>query len=132
MGGKSRGELEAEFTRAVIKFEKDYLGRGPLEARTFFVSDMILIRVRGVLTAAEQTLASDREGQRLVKETRRQLFETARPILSSIVEEILGCKMLSLHSDISTRSGERVIVLTVDVNLDQAFLHGEGLQKSLD
>jgi hypothetical protein len=50
MGGKSRGELEAEFTRAVIKFEKDYLGRGPLEARTFFVSDMILIRVRGVLT----------------------------------------------------------------------------------
>jgi uncharacterized protein YbcI len=132
MGGKSRGELEAEFTRAVIKFEKEYLGRGPLEARTFFVSDMVLIRLRGVLTPAEQTLSSNREGQRLVKETRRQLFETARPILSSIVEEILDCKMLSLHSDISTRSGERVIVLTLDVNLDQVFLRGEGPQKSLD
>lgn len=121
MPKKTRGELEAEFTRAVIKFEKEYLGRGPLDARTFFVNDMILIRLRGVLTPAEQKLAEEREGQRLVKETRRQLFETARPILAGIVSEILGCKLLSLHSDLSTRSGERIIVLTVDANLDQLF-----------
>lgn len=121
----TRGEMEAKFTRAVIKFEKDYLGRGPLDARTFFVNDMILIRLRGVLTPAEIKLAEDREGQRLVKETRRQLFETARPILASIVEEILGCQLISLHSDLSTRSGERIIVLTTDANLDQLFPKGD-------
>jgi uncharacterized protein YbcI len=125
MQKKTRGELEAEFTRAVVRFEKEYLGRGPLDARTFFVNDMILIRLRGVLSPAEQKLAQEREGQKLIKETRRQLFETAKPILASMVEEILGCQLLSLHSDLSTLSGERVIVLTVDTNLDQQIPRGD-------
>jgi uncharacterized protein YbcI len=118
---KSRGESEAEFSKAIIKFEKEYLGRGPLEARTFFINDMILIRLRGILTPAEIKLAETREGQVLVKETRRQLFETSRPLLEDIVREIVGCELTSLHTDMSTKTGERVVVLTVDVNLDSKF-----------
>lgn len=119
---KSRGEYEAEFSKAVIKFEKEYLGRGPLEARTFFISDMILVRLRGVLTPAEIKLAESREGRTLVKETRRQLFETSRPLLADIVSEVVGCGLISLHTDMSTKTGERVVVLTVDVNLDERFV----------
>ena len=85
MTKKTRGQLEAEFTTAIIKFEKEYLGRGPLEARSFFVQDMILVRLRGILTPAEMKLAENREGQMLVKETRRQLFETSRELLDDIV-----------------------------------------------
>lgn len=118
---KTRGEMEAEFSRAMIKFEKEYLGRGPLEARTFFVDDMILVRLRGVLTLAEQKLVQDREGQRLVKETRRQLFETLRVNLESIVAEITGCQLISLHSDLSTRTGERIIVFTLAENIEDNF-----------
>ena len=69
---KTRGELEAEFTKAIIKLEKEYLGRGPLDARTFFVDDMVLVRLRGVLTQAEQKLAESEHGSNLIKETRRQ------------------------------------------------------------
>jgi uncharacterized protein YbcI len=119
METRTRGEIEDEFTKAIIKFEKDYLGRGPLDARTFLVNDMILVRLRGVLTPAESKLAEDHEGQKLVKQARRQLFETSRPILEKLVKEIVNANLLSFHSDISTRSGERVIVLTVDKNLDQ-------------
>lgn len=118
---KSRGQLEAEFTRAVIKFEKEYLGRGPVDARTFFIQDMVLVRLRGILTPAEARLAESREGKTLVKETRRQLFETSRPLLEAIVREIIGCNMISLHTDMSTKTGERVIVLTIDVNLEERF-----------
>ncbi len=118
---KSRGECEAEFSKAIIKFEKEYLGRGPLEARTFFINDMILIRLRGILTPAELKLAETREGQVLVKETRRQLFETSRPLLEDIVRDIVDCTLTSLHTDMSTKTGERVVVLTVDVNLDNKF-----------
>ncbi|GAB4444682.1 MAG: DUF2294 domain-containing protein [Anaerolineae bacterium] len=118
MPPKTRGQLEAEFTTAIIKFEKEYLGRGPLEARTFFVQDMVLVRLRGVLTPAELQLATTREGQTLVKETRRQLFETSRLLLEEIVHSILGVKLISLHTDMSTKTGERVVVLTVDQNLD--------------
>ena len=119
---KSRGESEAEFSKAIIKFEKEYLGRGPLEARTFFINDMILIRLRGILSLAERKLAESQDGQALVKETRRRLFETSRPLLENIVREIVGCNLVSLHTDMSTKTGERVVVLTVDINLDDKFV----------
>jgi uncharacterized protein YbcI len=118
---KTRGQLEAEFTKAIIKFEKEYLGRGPLEARTFFIQDMILVRLRGILTPAEAKLGESREGQTLVKETRRQLFESSRPLIEAIVGEVIGCNVVSLHTDVSTKTGERVIVLTVDKNLEEQF-----------
>lgn len=118
---QSRGEYEAEFSKAIIKFEKDYLGRGPLEARTFFINDMILIRLRGVLTPAEIKLAETHDGQMLVKETRRQLFEISRPLLENIVREIVDCGLISLHTDMSTKTGERVVVLTLDINLNEKF-----------
>jgi uncharacterized protein YbcI len=121
MTKKTRGQLEAEFTQAIIKFEKEYLGRGPLEARTFFIQDMILVRLRGVLTPAEMKLAENREGQALVKETRRQLFETSRTLLDEIVHQVLGCELISLHTDMSTKTGERVVVITVDTDLDKRF-----------
>ena len=121
MTRKTRGQYEAEFTRAIIKFEKEYLGRGPLEARTFFLEDMILVRLRGILTPAEAKLAESREGQILVKETRRQLFETSRPVLEVLVRDVVGCSIISLHTDMSTKTGERIIVLTVDTNLDGHF-----------
>ena len=121
MTTKTQGQLEADFTNAIIKFEKEYLGRGPLEARTFFIQDMILVRLRGILTPAEMKLAENREGQILVKETRRQLFETSRQLLDEIVREILGCQPISLHTDMSTKTGERVVVITVDVDLNKKF-----------
>ena len=121
MAARSRGQLEAAFTNAIIQFEKEYLGRGPVEARTFFIDDMIIVRLRGILTLAEQKLAETDEGIRLVKRSRRQLFETSRPIIDQIVHDVLDCDVVSLHTDVSTQTGERIIVLTVDVNLDDQF-----------
>ena len=121
MKTKTRGEAEAELTQAVIKFEKEYLGRGPLDARTFFIQDMILVRLRGIITPAERKLAESREGQNLVKETRRQLFESSRPLIEEMVTQIIGCQLVSLHTDMSVKTGERIIVLTVDTNLDTLY-----------
>lgn len=118
MPTKTRGELEAEFSKAIIQFEKEYLGRGPLEARTFFIQDLVLVRLRGVLTPAEMKLAENPDGQTLVKEARRQLFETSRSLLEEIVQSILKRRVVSLHTDMSTKTGERIIVFTLDTDLD--------------
>jgi uncharacterized protein YbcI len=118
---KTRGQGEDEFTKAIITFEKEYLGRGPLEARTFFLNDMILVRLRGLLTPAEMKLAEAREGQALIKETRRQLHESSRTLLEGVVRDIVGCGVISLHTDMSTKTGERIIVFTVDTDLDEQF-----------
>jgi uncharacterized protein YbcI len=121
MKRKTRGQSEAEFTEAIIKFEREYLGRGPQEARTFFLNDMILVRLRGILTPAEIKLAETQEGQALVKETRRRLFESSRALLEGIVCDIVGCGVISLHTDMSTKTGERIIVFTIDTDLDEQF-----------
>ena len=118
---RTRGESEDAFTKAVIKFETEHLGRGPKEARTYFIDDMILIRLSGLMSSAETMLARDQKGQDIIKSTRRQLMEVSRPLIKQIVRDVLGLDMISMHTDMSTKTGERVIVLIVDRNLDELF-----------
>ena len=122
----TRGIAEANFTKAIIQFEKEHLGRGPLDARTIFLNDMILVRLKGLMTPAEQMLAASSEGRDLVKEMRRQLFESSRSMLEEITQSVLGVQVISLHTDMSTKSGERVIVLVVNEDLEKKFPLAKG------
>jgi uncharacterized protein YbcI len=113
---KSKGQLEAEISEAIVKFEREYMGRGPEEVRTYLLDDMILVRLQGVLTPAERQLArSDVEGQgrALIKRVRMELLEKARPLLDTIIREITGQSTRSLHTDISTLTGERIILFSL-------------------
>jgi uncharacterized protein YbcI len=112
---KTTGELEAEISQAVIRFEKEYMGRGPLETKTYLVDDMVLVRLKGVLTPSEMKLAeTDRQrGRYLLKQVRQELIDHGRPMLEAVVRDILGVEIRSLHTDISTKTGERIIVLTL-------------------
>ena len=114
----SKGQLEAEITIAIIKFEREHMGRGPSEARTWIIQDLIFARLKGVLTPAEEKLAQDQEGRNLIKQVRTQLIEKSRPWLEAIVQEITGLSVISLHSDISTHTGERMIIFTLTEDLE--------------
>ena len=115
------GQVEAELTKSIIKFEKEYLGRGPKDARTFIIQDLILIRLQGILTLAEQKLSETADGKTLVKETRRQLFESSRGLIEEMVKNIVGVDIISMHTDVSSKTGERVVVLTMAKNLENMF-----------
>ena len=119
------GQVEAALTKAIVRFEKEYLGRGPKDARTYIIADMILIRLQGILTPAEQKLAENKENRGLVKEIRRQLFESSRPLLEEMVREITGARLVSLHTDMSSKTGERIVVLTTNVNLEKQLSASE-------
>lgn len=117
----TKGQLEAELGNALIQFEKDYMGRGPQETKAYIIEDMILIRLKGVLTPAEQKLANTDKGRELIKNMRSNLLEEGRELLSQSVEKITGIKVLSLHTDVSTKTGERVIIFTLNENLENRF-----------
>ena len=121
MPQSTRGEVEASLANAIIQFEKDHLGRGPMEARAFIIEDMILVRLRGVLTPAEVKLAEHPEGHRLIKQVRQQLLEGSRLLLDEIIQRVTGSRIVSLHTDISVKAGERVIVFTLADNLEELF-----------
>ena len=113
----SKGQIEADISEALIKFEKEYMGRGPEETKTYIIDDIILIRLKRVLTPAEQQLAGTSDettGRTLIKQVRTELLEKARPLLEQIIMDLTGKRVKSLHTDISTITGERVIILTLE------------------
>ena len=114
---KTKGELEAEICKAVIKFEKQYMGRGPLETKAYIIDDMVLVRLKNVLTQSEFKLAESidpKDGRELIKRVRISLLEQGRPLLEAAIRDILDVPVKSLHTDISTVTGERVILFTLE------------------
>ena len=118
---KTKGEIEAEISRAIVQFELDYMGRGPKEAATHVVEDMVLVRLKGVLTPAEQQLTETADGGELVKKMRSTLIEKARFLLYQVVGDITGGKIVDLHTDISTSTGERIFVFILERDLEKTL-----------
>ena len=113
---RTQGEIEAAICEGISRFEQEYMGRGPKDIHTHLIGDLLVVRLRGVLTAAEQQLAKSppaEKGRELLKQVRTQLIETARPMMEAMVQEITGIQVLSLHHDVSTVSGEEVVIFTL-------------------
>ena len=113
---KTQGEIESAICDGMSRFEQEYMGRGPKSIASHLIDDLLIISLRGVLTAAEQHLVKTlqpEKGRDLLKQVRTQLMETARPFMEKLVEEVTGVKVVSLHHDISTRTGEEVVIFTL-------------------
>jgi uncharacterized protein YbcI len=110
----SKGQMEDEIAKAMIQWEKDYMGRGPTEAKADILRNMVIVTLKGVLSQAERYLAHNKEGMTLIKKLRQQLVEQGRPGLEKAVFRITSAKVISLHTDISTKTGERVIVFVMN------------------
>ena len=113
---KTQGEIEAAICEGMSRFEQEYMGRGPKDIHTFLIGDLLVVRLKGVLTAAEQQLVKSlaaEKGRDLLKQVRIQLMETARPVMEKMVQEVTDVKVLSLHHDISTVTGEELVIFTL-------------------
>jgi len=113
---KTQGEIEAAICDGISHFEQDYMGRGPKDIHAHLIGDLLLVRLQGVLTAAEQQLVKSlpaEKGRDLLKQVRTHLIETARPVMEALIHEVIGVKVLSVHHDISTITGEEVILFTL-------------------
>jgi uncharacterized protein YbcI len=113
---KTLGEIEAAVCEGVGRFEQEYMGRGPKDVHAHLLGDFLVVRLKGVLTAAEQHLVKTlpaEKGRDLLKQVRTHLIETARPVLEAMVLGATGVEVVSLHHDISTTTGEEVVVFTL-------------------
>ena len=113
---KTQGEIEAAVCQGIASFEQEYMGRGPKHIQAHLIGDLLVVRLHGVLTAAEQQLVKTllpEKGRDLLKEVRAQLIELARPVMEVMVLKATGVRVLSLHHDISTTTGEEVVLFTL-------------------
>ena len=117
----TKGQLEAKISEIVSKFELEYMGRGPKSIRSFIVGDMIIIRLAGFLSPSEKELTDSPQGIELFKKMRTALFEGGRGYLEAMITEVVDAAIVSTHSDISTKTGEKLIVIVVSKNLEELF-----------
>jgi uncharacterized protein YbcI len=113
---RTQGEIESAICEGITRFEQEYMGRGPKDIRAHLIDDLVVVRLQGVLTAAEQHLVKSlpaEKGRDLLKQVRTHLIETARPLMEAMVREITGMNVTSLHHDVSTVTGEEVVVFTL-------------------
>src|SRR2546428_5131813 len=113
---KTRGEIEAAISEGMTRFEQEYMGRGPKCIHTHLIGDLLVVRLEGVLTSAERHLVQSvppEKGRSLLKQVRTELIETARSIMEALVHNVTGIKVLSLHHDISTVTGEEIVLFTL-------------------
>ncbi|MDA8226224.1 MAG: DUF2294 domain-containing protein [Desulfitobacterium hafniense] len=114
----SKGSLEDSISKVMIQWEKDYMGRGPTTAKTYIIRDMVVVSLKGMMSTAEQHLAKDMDGLALIKKLRHLLVEQGRANLEELLWTLTSAKVVSLHTDISTKTGERIFIFRMNRNLD--------------
>ncbi len=119
--GPTKGEAETSIRNAIIKFEQEFMGRGPTDVKAYILRDIVLVRLKGVLTPAERQLAKNPDGIEMVKHMRQNLISQGREKLCSQISEITGVEVIGLFTDIDTQIGERMIVFTLAKDLDPTF-----------
>jgi uncharacterized protein YbcI len=114
---KTQGEIESAISEGIGRFELEYMGRGPKDVHAYLLNDLIVVRLKGVLTAAEQhlvkTMPSDK-GKDLLKQVRNHLMDIARPTIGAMVEGVTGVKVVSIFHDICTVSGDEVVLFSLE------------------
>ncbi|MCC3358132.1 DUF2294 domain-containing protein [Bacillus sp. REN16] len=115
---KSKGAIEAEISKELTHWEKSYLGRGSVSVKSDILRDMIIVVLRGILTPAEYSLCEEKRGILAVKQSRNSLVESGVEELKNIIHTITGNVVTSFYTDISTQTGERVIVFKLSADLE--------------
>jgi uncharacterized protein YbcI len=113
---RTQGEIEADACEVGRRYAIEYTGRGPKEIRAYLLDDLLVVRMNGVLTVAEQQLSttSTVDGKQLVKRIRSRLIAIARNEIEAMIRICTSVNVKSLHHDISTATGEEILVFTLE------------------
>ncbi len=119
---KTKGSIEAEISKAITQWEKDYLGRGSISVKADILRDMIIVSLKGILTPAEYSVCETKDGMLAIKRTRADLVESGTGDLRQLISNITGQNVLNFHTDISTRTGERMMIFRLQCDLEKEFI----------
>lgn len=114
-----RGPMLATLSNAIVGLYKQYYGKGPTKARSYYMDDMVLCVLRGGLTRAEQTLA--KSGRRDAVTRQRQEFQAAvQDEFIETVEQIVGRRVVAFMSNVHMDPDLNVEIFMLERDSDSA------------
>ena len=99
MPQETGGSIRTALANAMVGMKKQLYGRGPAAAKAWLLDDYVFVAMEGGLTRNEETLLADGK-EDLVREYRLSFQETVKATAMSAVEELLGRRVLTYHSQI--------------------------------
>jgi uncharacterized protein YbcI len=93
------GSLRMSVANAMVGMKKQFYGRGPTAAKAWILDDYVFVVMEGGLTRNEETLLADGK-EDLVRSYRLSFQETVGPTTMAAVEELVGRRVLTYHSQI--------------------------------
>jgi len=119
--GKEKEQIEFAISERVGDILDVQMGEGSDHITTNINDEAILIRLKNALSLAERYVMKNPEGAKAIKELKEKIIENVKSQLENIIKELTNTKVTNIYSDINTKTGERIIVITVDENLEEKF-----------
>lgn len=98
-GDEHGHSLLARISNEMVGAQKEFFGKGPTQAKSYMLDDLLIIVMRGGLTTAEKTMLGFGHPDQV--RAFRQLFENAMTErLTGLVEELTGRKVATYQSQV--------------------------------
>ena len=91
-------EAQRKVTRGMVAIYKEFIGRGPEEARTYIDEDVVVTLLGKTLTQAERVLAEE-DRPESVRELRRDFQEALKASATELVTDAIGRPVVAFMSD---------------------------------
>ena len=87
----------ANISRRIVQLHKEYYGKGPTKAKTYYHDDLVVVLMRGGFTKVEETLLQSGRGD-AVKQQRAEFQQAMRDPFKQVVEEETGRNVVAFMS----------------------------------
>jgi uncharacterized protein YbcI len=108
---KTQGEIQSEISDLFTKFMQDNMGRGPTSIKTSITDDVVVVRLKGVLTETEKHLAISEVGKNLLVSVRRHLMTTTgKNHVNQIFLSKFKTSITNFYYDCDPTNNEEIVV----------------------
>ena len=118
---QASGDIRGNISRRIVQLHKEFYGRGPDKARTYYNGDLVVVLMRGGFTRVEETLLQEGRGESVIKQ-RADFQNVMVDRFTQVIEEETGRKVIAMmsgshqHPDLL---GEMFVLESADVLMDE-------------
>ena len=95
--GEPHGDVLSKVSEGMVALLKEFYGRGPTQAKSYFQDDLVVCVLRGGFSRVEQTLLDGGRGAAVIQQ-RMEFQELMRDRFTSVVEEATGRNVVGFMS----------------------------------
>ena len=96
-GVQAPGEIQRNISRRIVALHKEFYGKGPERAKTYFVDDAVFLLMRGGFSKVEETLLAEGRGDAVIRQ-RMEFQEAMLERFGEVIQEETGRKVVAFMS----------------------------------